>query len=96
VKKRVKRLGVMGGGRLGFRLPNVAVAVGGDEQRKSGVGSCNLLRGAHGEDIFCDQPGVYTKDSWSEGQNGPQLEMIVVYNMGWDGDIKQGEVGFWR
>jgi hypothetical protein len=53
VKKRVKRFGVMGGGRLGFRLPSVDVAAGGDEQRKSGVGSCIiLLRGAHGEDIL--------------------------------------------
>lgn len=39
VKKRVKRFGVMGGGRLGFRLPNVAVDMGGGDEKSSGVGS---------------------------------------------------------
>jgi hypothetical protein len=37
VKKRLKRFGVMGGGRLCFRLP--VVAVGGDDEKMSGVGS---------------------------------------------------------
>jgi hypothetical protein len=37
VKKRLNRFGVMGGGRFCFRLP--VVAVGGDEEKNSGVGS---------------------------------------------------------
>ena len=50
VKKRVKRLGVMGGGRLGFRLPEAACGAGGDEEKSSGVGSCSRKRAAHGEE----------------------------------------------
>jgi hypothetical protein len=53
VKKRVKRFGVMGGGRLGFRLPSDAVkAGGGDDAKSSGVGSWRRVRGAHGDDII--------------------------------------------
>jgi hypothetical protein len=53
VKKRVKRFGVMGGGRLGLRLPSDAVkAGGGDDAKSSGVGSWRRLRGAHGDDIM--------------------------------------------
>ena len=50
VKKRVKRLGVMGGGRLGLREP--VVAVGGDDEKTSGVGSRRTLRGAQGDDMI--------------------------------------------
>jgi hypothetical protein len=39
VKKRVKRFGVMGGGRLGFRLASVAGDAGGDDEKSSGAGS---------------------------------------------------------
>lgn len=53
VKKRVKRLGVMGGGRFGFREQAVAEDAGGGDEQSSGVGSWrSRLRGAHGEDIF--------------------------------------------
>jgi hypothetical protein len=52
VKKRVKRFGVMGGGRLSFRLPSVAVDAGGDDAKSSGVGSWSRQRGAHGDDIL--------------------------------------------
>ena len=48
VKKRVKRLGVIGGGRFCLR---VAAGTGGEEEKSSGVGSWNATRGAHGEDI---------------------------------------------
>jgi hypothetical protein len=51
VKKRVKRLGVMGGGRLGLRLAIVAADMGGGDENSSGVGSWSLLRVAHGDDI---------------------------------------------
>jgi hypothetical protein len=47
VKKRVKRLGVIGGGLLCLRE---AVGAGGDEEKMSGVGSWNAARGAHGEE----------------------------------------------
>jgi hypothetical protein len=47
VKKRVKRLGVIGGGLLCLRE---AVGAGGDEEKMSGVGSWNATRGAHGEE----------------------------------------------
>lgn len=52
VKKRVKRLGVMGGGRFCLREPVVAVKAGGDDGQSSGVGSWNAVRGAHGEDML--------------------------------------------
>ncbi len=53
VKKRVKRLGVMGGGRFGLREHTVADDGGGGDEKSSGVGSCrSRLRGAHGEDMF--------------------------------------------
>ncbi len=52
VKKRVKRLGVMGGGRLGLRLPEAACGAGGEEEKSSGVGSCSPERTAHGDDII--------------------------------------------
>jgi hypothetical protein len=61
VKKRVKRFGVMGGGRFCFLLP-VAVGIGGDDEKMSGVGSCSLLRVAHGEDITL-AVYIYKKDS---------------------------------
>lgn len=48
VKKRVKRLGVIGGGLFCFRA---AVGAGGEEEKSSGVGSWNATRGAHGEDM---------------------------------------------
>ena len=52
VKKRVKRLGVMGGGRLGLREHAVADEAGGGDEKSSGVGSWrSMLRGAHGDDI---------------------------------------------
>lgn len=52
VKKRVKRLGVMGGGRLGFREQMVADDAGGGDEKSSGVGSwMSMLRGAHGDDM---------------------------------------------
>ena len=53
VKKRVKRLGVMGGGRLGFREHAVAADAGGGDEQSSGVGSWRSRpRGAQGEDMF--------------------------------------------
>lgn len=53
VKKRVKRLGVIGGGRLGLREQTVAEDGGGGDEKSSGVGSwSSRLRGAHGEDMF--------------------------------------------
>ena len=39
VKKRVKRLGVMGGGRFGLREQTVADEGGGGDEHSSGVGS---------------------------------------------------------
>lgn len=55
VKKRVRRLGVMGGGFLGFRLPEVVGGIGGGELASSGSGSLrSVLRGAHGEDDIVD------------------------------------------
>ena len=39
VKKRVNRLGVIGGGLFGFRVPPAAVCAGGDDENNSGVGS---------------------------------------------------------
>ena len=39
VKKRVKRLGVMGGGRFGLREQTVADEGGGGDEYSSGVGS---------------------------------------------------------
>lgn len=52
VKKRVKRLGVMGGGRLGFREQTVADDAGGGDEKSSGVGSwMSMLREAHGDDM---------------------------------------------
>jgi hypothetical protein len=60
VKKRVKRFGVIGGGRLGFRLPVVAMDEGGDDENSSGVGSWSPVRGAHGDDIIF-YVHVYTK-----------------------------------
>lgn len=64
VKKRLKRFGVMGGGLLGFRAPNVAVdAGGGDDEKSSGVGSCSQLRGAQGEDMF--QTTIYIQETAS-------------------------------
>lgn len=56
VKKRVKRFGVMGGGRFCFREHAVALGAGGDESM-SGVGSWNnMLRGAQGEDMLLAGP----------------------------------------
>lgn len=53
VKKRVKRLGVIGGGLLGLRLSMAVMAgMGGDDDSSSGVGSWSPLRGAHGEDML--------------------------------------------
>jgi len=52
VKKRLKRFGVMGGGRFGFRLAVVAAGTGGDDEKTSGVGSRCMLRVVHGDDIF--------------------------------------------
>jgi hypothetical protein len=53
VKKRVNRFGVIGGGRLSFRLPIVAEDMGGGDEQRSGVGSWkSLLRVAHGEDMI--------------------------------------------
>ena len=65
VKKRVKRLGVIGGGLLCLRD---AVGAGGEEEKMSGVGSWNATRGAHGEEenmagsgpISC-KSNIYTK-----------------------------------
>jgi hypothetical protein len=51
VKKRVKRLGVIGGGFLGFLLPIVGGAVGGDELGHSEGGSRSPKRAVHGDDI---------------------------------------------
>jgi hypothetical protein len=52
VKKRVKRFGVMGGGRFGFREHAAAADAGGGDEKSSGVGSwSSMLRGAHGEDM---------------------------------------------
>jgi hypothetical protein len=59
VKKRVKRLGVMGGGRLGFRLPVAVKAGGGDDAKSSGVGSWRRLRGAQGEDMVVLAVRIY-------------------------------------
>lgn len=44
VKKRVKRLGVMGGAILGFRVPVAEKVGGGDEKGSSGSGSCSPFR----------------------------------------------------
>lgn len=64
VKKRVKRFGVMGGGLLGFRAPNVdADAGGGEDEKSSGVGSCSQLRGAHGDDMFSTR--IYVQETAS-------------------------------
>jgi hypothetical protein len=51
VKKRVKRFGVMGGGRFTLRLKLPVAAEGGDEENRSGVGPWRIWRGAHGEDM---------------------------------------------
>lgn len=48
VKKRVKRLGVIGGGLFCLRAP---VSAGGEEEKSSGVGSWSATRGAQGEDM---------------------------------------------
>jgi len=53
VKKRVKRLGVIGGGRFGFREFAVPAEVGGGDEQSSGVGSwMRMLRGAQGDDML--------------------------------------------
>jgi hypothetical protein len=64
VKKRVKRLGVIGGGRLGFREHAVAAETGGGDEKSSGVGSWrSILREAHGEDILLSVR-IYKKHQW--------------------------------
>lgn len=58
VKKRVKRLGVMGGGRLGFREQAAADEAGGGDEKSSGVGSWrSMLRGAQGDDMVLRRGG---------------------------------------
>jgi len=52
VKNRVKRLGVIGGGRFGLREHAVAAEAGGGDEQSSGVGSwMRMLRGAQGDDM---------------------------------------------
>jgi hypothetical protein len=65
VKKRVKRLGVIGGGLLGFREHAVAAETGGGgDEKSSGVGSWrSILRGAQGEDMFLSVR-IYKKHQW--------------------------------
>jgi hypothetical protein len=79
VKKRVNRFGVIGGGRLGLRLPIAAEDMGGGDEHSSGVGSWrSLLRVAHGDDMFNWR---YYKTLGWKGQSGPQL-MIKRPDMG--------------
>jgi hypothetical protein len=53
VKKRVNRLGVIGGAFLGFRVPMDENVGGGDEGGSSGNGSRRPLRPMNGDDILC-------------------------------------------
>jgi hypothetical protein len=53
VKKRVNRLGVMGGAFLGFRVPIDENVGGGDEQGISGNGSRLAFRPINGDGMLC-------------------------------------------
>jgi hypothetical protein len=53
VKKRVNRLGVMGGAFLGFRVPIDENVGGGDEHGSSGNGFRRAFRPMKGDDMLC-------------------------------------------
>lgn len=79
VKKRVKRLGVMGGGRLCLRVAvGAGAGAGGDDEKSSGVGSWKATRGAHGDDMV---------------ELGPSRRCTCIYNKETTKD--KGQFGCW-
>jgi hypothetical protein len=76
VKNRVKRLGVMGGGR--FCLRAAVGAGGGDDERRSS--GWNATRGAHGDDDrMLAMAGDKMKGEWEDALRQP-----VVCTGTWD------------